>query len=173
MALRGCIYDEPGPAGEASGSADPVPPVGDRRGVPATERLRLPPRPRPARRDDGNDSATVPRRCAVQDDHVRLTQSVVGDTIRVAAGEYDELVRIDLEGSRRGLRRLTTTVIGPAACAGIEPHSSSSVGCDPAGARVGGCPEGIVAAGGRITVESDLFLATGVGVSLAGGSLPC
>ena len=102
-----------------------------------------------------------------------LTQSVAGDTISVAAGEYDELVRIDLNGiTIEGSGASTTTVMGPAACAGIGT-TFLVFGSDVTlrGLGIGGCPEGIVAAGGPITVESDLFLATtGVGVSLAGGS---
>jgi hypothetical protein len=102
-----------------------------------------------------------------------LTQSVAGDTIRVAAGEYDELIRIDLDGiTIEGSGASTTTVIGPASCAGIgTPFLIFGSNVTVRGLGIGGCPEGIVAAGGPITVESDLFLSTtGVGVSLAGGS---
>jgi hypothetical protein len=102
-----------------------------------------------------------------------LTQSVAGDTIHVAAGEYDEVVRIDLDGiTIEGSGASTTIVIGPAACAGIgTTFLVFGSGVTVRGLGIGGCPEGIVAAGGPITVESDLFLATtGVGVSLAGGS---
>ena len=89
------------------------------------------------------------------------------------SGEYDELIRIDLDGiTIEGSGASTTTVIGPASCAGIgTPFLIFGSNVTVRGLGIGGCPEGIVAAGGPITAESDLFLATtGVGVSLAGGS---
>jgi hypothetical protein len=102
-----------------------------------------------------------------------LTQSIAGDTILVAAGEYAEVVLIRLDGiTIEGSGASTTTVNGLASCAGIgAPFVVFSSDVTLRGLSIGGCPEGVVAAGGHITVESNLFLeTTGVGVSLAGGS---
>jgi hypothetical protein len=120
---------------------------------------------------DSGDCASASAPCRTI--NYALTQSVAGDTILVAGGEYAEGLLIILDGiTIEGSGASTTTVNGPASCAGVAaPFTVFGSNVTLRGLSIGGCPEGVVAAAGDITVESNLFLeTTGVGVSLAGGS---